>query len=104
MGKLVFLRFYFYFLYLCSLGVTKSFFGWLLNSLDAINSYIHSAASSIFQYRNMSVKSAATTLRQKLDSGDFILAPGVYDGFSARIALQVGFDALYMVPCTWEDS
>lgn len=45
----------------------------------------------------MSVKSAATILRQKLESGEFILAPGVYDGFSARIALQVGFDALYMV-------
>ncbi|CRG83466.1 carboxyphosphonoenolpyruvate phosphonomutase, putative [Talaromyces islandicus] len=44
----------------------------------------------------MSVKSAATILRQKLESGEFILAPGVYDGFSARIALQVGFDALYM--------
>ncbi|KAL1984318.1 hypothetical protein VTN96DRAFT_9276 [Rasamsonia emersonii] len=40
--------------------------------------------------------SAATLLRQKLESGSFILAPGVYDGFSARIALSVGFDALYM--------
>lgn len=46
----------------------------------------------------MPVKSAATILRQKLEGGEFILAPGVYDGFSARIALQVGFDALYMVP------
>lgn len=26
-----------------------------------------------------------------------IVCPGVYDGFSARIALEVGFDALYMV-------
>ncbi|KAJ5198167.1 Methylisocitrate lyase [Penicillium cinerascens] len=40
--------------------------------------------------------SAATTLRRKIESGEFILAPGVYDGFSARIALEVGFDALYM--------
>ena len=42
--------------------------------------------------------SAATKLRQKLEqSTDLIVAPGVYDGFSARIALQVGFDCLYMV-------
>lgn len=26
-----------------------------------------------------------------------MLAPGVYDGFSARIALEVGFNVLYMV-------
>lgn len=25
-----------------------------------------------------------------------IVAPGVYDGFTARLALSVGFDALYM--------
>lgn len=41
--------------------------------------------------------SAATIFRQKLANGEFILAPGVYDGFSARVALEVGFDALYMV-------
>lgn len=29
--------------------------------------------------------------------GSFVLAPGVYDGFSARTALEVGFDCLYMV-------
>jgi 2-methylisocitrate lyase-like PEP mutase family enzyme len=28
---------------------------------------------------------------------NIIVAPGVYDGFSARIALEVGFDCLYMV-------
>ncbi|KAH8698857.1 Pyruvate/Phosphoenolpyruvate kinase-like domain-containing protein [Talaromyces proteolyticus] len=38
----------------------------------------------------------ATKLRRKLESGEFILAPGVYDGFSARIALEVGFDVIYM--------
>ena len=41
--------------------------------------------------------SQATLLRQKLKSGEFVLAPGVYDGFTARIALEVGFSALYMV-------
>jgi methylisocitrate lyase len=40
---------------------------------------------------------AGKLLRQRIEAGDFILAPGVYDGFSARIALEVGFDVLYMV-------
>lgn len=40
---------------------------------------------------------AGRLLRQRIEAGDFILAPGVYDGFSARIALEVGFDVLYMV-------
>jgi 2-methylisocitrate lyase-like PEP mutase family enzyme len=40
----------------------------------------------------------ATVLRRKLeDPNGFVLAPGVYDGLSARVALEVGFDALYMV-------
>jgi methylisocitrate lyase len=41
---------------------------------------------------------AAQKLRHMIESSkDIILCPGVYDGFSARIALSVGFDALYMV-------
>ncbi|KAI9872835.1 MAG: hypothetical protein M1830_001133 [Pleopsidium flavum] len=41
--------------------------------------------------------SGATKLRRLLDeSSDLIVCPGVYDGFSARIALSVGFKALYM--------
>lgn len=40
----------------------------------------------------------ATQLKRHLeDTKDLIVCPGVYDGFSARIALSVGFDALYMV-------
>lgn len=35
-------------------------------------------------------------LRQLLERNEILIAPGVYDGFSARIALEVGFDALYM--------
>jgi hypothetical protein len=43
-------------------------------------------------------ENAATKLRALLASpGPIILAPGVYDGFSARIALSVGFDTIYMV-------
>lgn len=46
----------------------------------------------------MSFNGAASTLRQTLEQGkDIVIAPGVYDGFSARIAHQVGFSCLYMV-------
>lgn len=44
------------------------------------------------------VVSAATQLRGMLtESNNIIVAPGVYDGFSARIALEVGFKCIYMV-------
>ncbi|KAK5465391.1 hypothetical protein LTS15_001954 [Exophiala xenobiotica] len=40
---------------------------------------------------------AAQRLRELLaDSNRIIVAPGVYEGISARIALSLGFDALYM--------
>lgn len=43
-------------------------------------------------------ESTATRLRRVLSTGHkLIVCPGVYDGLSARIALDVGFDALYMV-------
>ena len=46
----------------------------------------------------MPIITAAAKLRQVLqDPNSFVSAPGVYDGVSARIALNVGFDALYMV-------
>ncbi len=38
----------------------------------------------------------AAALRARLQAGDFITAPGVYDLISARIADGMGFDALYM--------
>lgn len=41
---------------------------------------------------------AASKLRRMLkDTKDLIVCPGVYDGLSARIAMQVGFKGLYMV-------
>ena len=44
------------------------------------------------------VWSPATKLKHRLrDTQNLIVCPGVYDGFSARIALSVGFDAMYMV-------
>ncbi len=36
------------------------------------------------------------TLRQMLNENRFIVAPGVFDGFSAMLAHRAGFDALYM--------
>jgi 2-methylisocitrate lyase-like PEP mutase family enzyme len=43
-------------------------------------------------------ETAAMRLRRTLESGrGLTVCPGVYDGLSARIALDVGFDALYMV-------
>lgn len=45
---------------------------------------------------------AASKLRRMLANGDdVIVAPGVYDGFSARIALEVGFECIYMVSAWW---
>lgn len=43
--------------------------------------------------------SAATVLRKRIEdpAHEIVVCPGVYDGFSARIALEVGFDAMYMV-------
>lgn len=41
---------------------------------------------------------AASKLRRILkDTKDLIVCPGVYDGLSARIAMQIGFKGLYMV-------
>ncbi len=41
---------------------------------------------------------AAKKLRRMIQNPEkIIICPGVYDGLSARIALSVGFDALYMV-------
>ena len=35
-------------------------------------------------------------LRQRLEAGVLVQAPGIYDGFSARIADPMGFGALYL--------
>lgn len=45
--------------------------------------------------------SPATKLSRRLkETQDLIVCPGVYDGLSARIAISVGFDAMYMVSLT----
>lgn len=58
--------------------------------------FIHPSTSRMGSYS--ATVSAATTLRRRLeDDTDIVVCPGVYDGLTARIALHVGFDALYMV-------
>ncbi|KAF8074576.1 oxaloacetate acetylhydrolase [Lyophyllum atratum] len=39
---------------------------------------------------------ASTRLRQLLATDGLIVAPGVYDGISARLALEAGFETMYM--------
>lgn len=40
----------------------------------------------------------AARLRELLnDRSKIVVCPGVYDGLTARLALEAGFDALYMV-------
>ena len=38
----------------------------------------------------------ARTLRAQLDGGGLVVAPGVYDGITARLAAQAGFETVYM--------
>ena len=44
----------------------------------------------------MTAITAARRLKSLLAPGHCLMAPGAYDGLSARIAAQVGFDAVYM--------
>ncbi len=52
--------------------------------------------SLISKERNMAGNPKAQALRDRLAKGEFILAPGIYDGISARVADGMGFPALYM--------
>lgn len=50
------------------------------------------------QINENNTMSGAAKLRQMLqETNNLIVCPGVYDGLSARIALSLGFEALYMV-------
>ena len=40
--------------------------------------------------------SNATRLRAQFASGDMVIAPGAYDGITARLVEQAGFPAIYM--------
>lgn len=58
----------------------------------------HTATKQTTIGRKYETLSGASKLQWLLkESDDLIVCPGVYDGFSARIAMSVGFQALYMV-------
>jgi hypothetical protein len=58
---------------------------------------IHSF-STVLHSQDFPNMSAAKNLRALLaEKSKIIVCPGVYDGFTARIALNEGFDCLYMV-------
>ena len=46
---------------------------------------------------NAPLTGAAKLRRLLSDESKVIVAPGVYDGFTAQLALRAGFDCLYMV-------
>ncbi|OOF89780.1 hypothetical protein ASPCADRAFT_135699, partial [Aspergillus carbonarius ITEM 5010] len=46
---------------------------------------------------NLQMVTGSSKLRKQLrDSDELIICPGVYDGLSARIAINMGFKAMYM--------
>src|SRR3546814_10741149 len=56
---------------------------------------VQTCALPISEERDMT-DSAQPTIRQLIQSGTFIVAPGVFDGISARIADSMDFHAVYM--------
>lgn len=63
--------------------------------LSVLGKFVTSSALS-----TMKQVSSATRLRARLlqvEETGIIVAPGVFDGLSARVALSVGFECLYMV-------
>ena len=59
---------------------------------------VNGAANELDPSLDLIPISGATKLRRMLNETDeLIVCPGVYDGLSARIALQLGFSAMYMV-------
>src|SRR4051812_47055880 len=46
--------------------------------------------------QNLSAAEKRLTLKNRLHSGRIVVAPGIYDMVSVRIADRMGFDALYM--------
>jgi 2-methylisocitrate lyase-like PEP mutase family enzyme len=56
----------------------------------------HNSVIFLSEERDMAGNRQAAKLRNLLARGEFILAPGIYDGISARVADRMGFHALYM--------
>ena len=68
---------------------------------DHRDSGYYSGTNGVFD----EIWSPATKLKRRLEkTKDLIVCPGVYDGFSARIALSVGFETMYMVGLSYFSS
>lgn len=62
------------------------------NGIYEVNGVRHEPSVSVHML------TGATKLRRQLrESNELIVCPGVYDGLSARIAINLGFKAMYMV-------
>lgn len=60
-------------------------------------------ADEVSQMKNGSARPpiGSAKLRQQLENLDsIVVCPGVYDGFTARLALKAGFECLYMASLT----
>ena len=70
-----------------------------ITPIPLVNGYEEATgAADIHSGSQNDIWSPATKLKRLLEeTKDLIVCPGVYDGFSARIALSVGFDTMYMV-------
>ena len=70
-----------------------------ITPIPLVNGYEEdTGAAEIHSGSQNDIWSPATKLKHRLEkTNDLIVCPGVYDGFSARIALSVGFDTMYMV-------
>ena len=70
-----------------------------ITPIPLVNGYDEATgAADIHSSSQNDIWSPATKLKRLLEeTKDLIVCPGVYDGFSARIALSVGFDTMYMV-------
>ena len=70
-----------------------------ITHVPLVNGHEKATGSAVVQSDSQNdIWSPATKLKRRLeDTKDLIVCPGVYDGFSARIALSVGFDTMYMV-------
>ena len=65
---------------------------------DTLNSATEARLSLPLTASGANRPTAAALLRSRLaKTGEIIVCPGVYDGLTARIAVQAGFDCLYMV-------
>ena len=69
---------------------------------DGARSGVSSSSSSTYlslnHFSENALISGATKLRKMLlETNELVVCPGVYDGLSARTAIELGFNAMYMV-------